>query len=133
MVDAEDRKVIHLLDVATSKSIATLSGHTNDVNSVHFSPDGKTLASRKVDRTMRLLNFGYIRMKINIHPYYPGSSVESVHFSPDGKTLMSQDIKQWSLDGLYVHDWAAQAAKDEKRYGLKLEGMKLVPIEPDGK
>ena len=32
----------------------TLTGHTNEVSSVAFSPDGSTLASGSVDATIRL-------------------------------------------------------------------------------
>ncbi|HKR48839.1 MAG TPA: WD40 repeat domain-containing protein [Pseudonocardiaceae bacterium] len=34
--------------------IATLTGHTNNVNGLAFSPDGQTLATGSADHTMRL-------------------------------------------------------------------------------
>lgn len=45
---------IKLWDVTTSKVLATLLGHTDDVTEVVFSPDGKTLASSSWDNTIRL-------------------------------------------------------------------------------
>ncbi|HBK65595.1 MAG TPA: WD40 repeat domain-containing protein, partial [Cyanobacteria bacterium UBA11166] len=36
---------IKIWDIATGEVKATLTGHSNLVNSVSFSPDGKTLAS----------------------------------------------------------------------------------------
>ncbi|MDZ7956222.1 WD40 repeat domain-containing protein, partial [Nostoc sp. DedQUE09] len=36
--------------------ISTLTGHSNSVNSVVFSSDGKTLASASVDNTIKLWN-----------------------------------------------------------------------------
>ena len=45
---------IRLWDVATRTSTATLTGHTNGVRSVAFSPDGKTLVGDSDDTTIRL-------------------------------------------------------------------------------
>ena len=41
--------------------IASLVGHTSDIYSVIFSPDGKTLASGGSDRTVRLWNLSNAR------------------------------------------------------------------------
>ena len=47
---------IKLWNVETGQEISTLTGHNSRVNSVSFSPDGKTLATGSWDNTIKLWN-----------------------------------------------------------------------------
>jgi hypothetical protein len=83
-----------------------LEGHSAPVWSVVFSPDGKTLASGSVDRSIKLWDVatGKVINTLNGHSNW----VYSVVFSPDGKTLASgsQDnsIKLWDVaTGKVIH------------------------------
>ena len=45
---------IWLYDAHTSTEVALLTGHTDQVTSVAFAPDGKTIASTSFDQTVRV-------------------------------------------------------------------------------
>jgi len=76
----------------------TLSGHTDSVHSVAFSPDGKTLATTSWDRTIILWDVETGASKSVLrHGYHP----HKVRFSPDGNFIYSSGgdgtIKRWDM------------------------------------
>jgi WD40 repeat protein len=91
-------------------SLGTLTGHTNYVYSVTFSPDGHTLATASGDSTARLWDVSDPH-----HPMALGtltghtSAVHSVAFSPDGHTLVTTSndttARLWDTS---IHDVAAR-------------------------
>ncbi|HZM81697.1 MAG TPA: TIR domain-containing protein [Candidatus Limnocylindrales bacterium] len=67
----------------------TLSGHTDSVGAVAFSPDGRTLATGSDDGTVILWNMNGQAADRRLGQPLTGhtDSVSSVAFSPDGRTL----------------------------------------------
>ena len=91
---------IKLWSTASGKLLRTLKGHTNNVVSVAFSPDGLTLASGSSDHTVKLWDAGK-RTVVVQPPNGHYNAVESVAFSPNGHSLASASwdatIKLWDL------------------------------------
>jgi WD40 repeat protein len=87
---------IKLLDAVTGKEIRPFAGHTDwqgspfsgpVVNSIAFSPDGKTIVSGSADSTVKLWDrsTGKLLRTYAAHT----SDVRSVAFSPNGKLILS--------------------------------------------
>ena len=85
---------IYLWDIATETEIASLVGHTSDIYSVIFSPDGKTLASGGSDRTVRLWN---LSTRVNITPSTIESPPIGQQFNIDINIVGGQDIRGYEI------------------------------------
>ena len=79
-----------LWDATTGQHRKTLTGHTADVYSITFSPDGGTLASGSWDKTLRLWDSATGAHKKTLTGHT--GQVYSIAFSPDGTTLASGGI-----------------------------------------
>jgi WD40 repeat protein len=80
-------KEIVLWDPATRRPVRTLTGHTNSVSGVAFSPDGSKLASASYDKTVRLWD---VRTGESVRIFTGHTAAAAtVRFSPDGSRLVS--------------------------------------------
>ncbi|MEZ4730532.1 MAG: tetratricopeptide repeat protein [Caldilineaceae bacterium] len=88
------------------QSTYALRGHTDDVWSVAFSPDGEQLVSGSWDRTVRLWEISTGNLLRTLYGHAKG--VVTVAFSPDGRTITSggydHTIRLWdALTGECLH------------------------------
>ena len=102
-----------LWDAASGKQLAVLEGHTSQVNSVCFSPDGSRVATAG-DHTARLWDAASGKQLIAIEGH--AQPVASVTFSPDGDRILTGSIDLKTGDGK-ARLWIARESQEsqEKR------------------
>jgi WD40 repeat protein/serine/threonine protein kinase len=121
----------HYLDRLCHSGLLTLKGHTDEVKSIAYSPDGRRLASISMEPAGRDLG------EVKVWDAQTGqvlltipSGGDSVAYSPDGKRLAS-------AGGWQVKVWDAQTGQDlftlAVRDGVKVTGVRSVAFSPDGK
>ena len=116
---------IWIYDAHTGGEVTLLTGHTREVYSVSFSPDGLTLASGSADRTIRLweVTTGKHLRALEGHT----SLVVNVSFSPDGRTLASA-----SWDDT-IRLWEVTTGKHLRTLEGHTQAVWNVSFSPDGR
>ncbi|UKZ92792.1 uncharacterized protein TrAFT101_007728 [Trichoderma asperellum] len=72
--------------IRTDAFLQTLKGHNDEVTALAFSPNGETLASKSVDKTLRCWDIatGALKRTIQCHD----DEVSAIAFSPDNRVLL---------------------------------------------
>jgi len=98
-VDQDD--TIRLWDTTTGQSLGACTGHKQDVWSVAFSPDGKTLVTASDDSTLKFWNVATRQELLTIRRL--GGALRALHFSPDGQLLVGGTSSSSRTGGLYFY------------------------------
>jgi eukaryotic-like serine/threonine-protein kinase len=116
---------VKLWDVAKGAELATLEGNPNEILTLAFSPDGRTLAAGESKDLIRLWDVNGRRERATLAGHR--GPVFSLAFSPDGKTLASGS---WDKT---VRLWDVAGKKERATFHGHREPVFSLAFSPDGK
>ncbi|MFO0936894.1 MAG: hypothetical protein U0798_10310, partial [Gemmataceae bacterium] len=113
-------KKLFLGDASTGKTIRELSGHTDLVRCLAFTPDGKKLCSGSWDGSVKVWNVADGKELLAFRP--KTKWVQGLAMLPDGKRVVVA-CDQFSL-------WNIETGEKEQTYNV---GATCIDLSPDGK
>ncbi|WP_238845190.1 WD40 repeat domain-containing protein [Nocardia terpenica] len=126
-----DDNSIRMWNVGTGQQVGELNGHTDTVNSLAITGDGKRLVSGSVDGTIRLWDIDAKRQVGSA--IQAGGPVTSLALSPDGKRILSSEFDNAENTGV-VRFWDIDSGKPTAELtSTNGTGMGSVAYSPDGR
>jgi WD40 repeat protein len=117
--------------VPAGREIRAFEGHTNGVNSVALSPDGRLLASGDQGGTVILWEEGTGRQRAVLAPPEGKPLPVVLAFAPDGKTLASAHTL-WPANSAVMTWWNVQTGKARASFKISASVADLA-FAPDGR
>lgn len=121
----------------SDSQLKKLDGHSRDVVSVSFSPNGESFATASYDGTIRIWNAatGDEQQKLEAHT---PCCFHYISYSPDGKMIASCG---WATEGrdyvnnALVHIWDAETGEEVREFVVLRNNANLLSVSfsPDGK
>jgi WD40 repeat protein len=96
--------MVRIWETDTGKLLYELKGHTGEVQSIAFSPDGQRLLSGSADHTVRLWNvttrkqLGLFRHESTVYHVAFREPGEGLSFARDTNVSHDNTLRWWKLD-----------------------------------
>jgi len=119
-----------LLDAASGAQICRFDGHTGDIASAAFSPDGKRLVTGGYDNTIRFWDASNGRESRRLAQKCVPALVA---LSQDGKQLVAVFWPPKEGEKCSVCRWDAESGKEIRHFDLPSKGDSSVALASDGK
>ncbi len=127
LASGHDDKTIRLWDLNTKKLLRSLTGHSQAVRAIAYSPNEEILATASDDKTIKLWNVNTFQEICTLFGH--SHAVKSVAFSSDGKLLASgswdKTVKLWDVK-------TSQEICTLSGHQLQVSAVAFSPIPPDG-
>jgi WD40 repeat protein len=116
---------LKLWDISTGKEIMTLAGHTKNIDSVAFSPDGSQIISASRDNSIKLWEVDTGK-EIRTFTGHTGP-VLSATFSNDGRYAASGSSDKT------IKLWDVSSGKEINTFSGHADAVKSIVFSPDGR